>query len=74
MNEKPGSRPGFLRNVWGVGQSRHLAMCRSLPIYPQLRKWHCTAITDATCQQRKWSFEKMRAKPGAPCVAIAYVT
>ncbi len=53
MNEKPGSRPGFLRNVWGVGQSRHLAMCRSLPIYPQLRKWHCTAITDATCHKRK---------------------
>ncbi len=26
---------------------------QSLPVYPQLRTWRCTAITDAMCQIRK---------------------
>src|SRR6266446_234970 len=30
-----------------------LAVCWSLPVYPQHRTWLCTAITDAMCQNLK---------------------
>ena|SRR6266436_4383146 len=32
-----------------------LAVCWSLPVYPQHRTWLCTAITDAMCQQKTFA-------------------
>src|ERR1700730_7653901 len=31
----------------------NLAVCQPLPVYPQLRTYRCTALTDAMCQERK---------------------
>jgi hypothetical protein len=36
------------------GQSRHLAVGRSLPVYTQLRICRRAAIIDAMCQEATW--------------------
>lgn len=38
-----------------------LAVCRSLPVHPEQRTCHCTAITDAMCHDKTW-----RAVVGLP--------
>jgi len=44
-----------------------LTVGRSLPVYPQLRTYRCTARSDALCQTQTWLGQAQRESPAHCC-------